>query len=119
MDSVTVTKQNRLTAGEKMIRAYNANGLKLKDWLEENNITKDKFYYWIRKLRDTCLDEMVQNNEADQVEFIEMPMHHDTVSTTAPVVVASVQINGCEVMLYDTASVSFIKKLTEAGNHAE
>ena len=28
-------------------------------------------------------------------------------------------INGCEVMLYDTASVSFIRKLTEAGSHAE
>ena len=118
MDSVTVTKQNRLTAGAEMIRAYNASGLKLKAWLESNNITKDKFYYWRRKLRDTCLDEMVQNNESDQVEFIEMPMHHDTVSTT-PVAAASVQINGCEVMLYDTASVSFIRKLTEAGNHAE
>ena len=101
-----------------MIRAYNASRLKLKDWLESNNITKDKFYYWRRKLRDTCLDEMVQNNEADQVEFIEMPMHNDTVSTT-PVAAASVQINGCKVMLYDTASVSFIRKLTEAGSHAE
>ena len=118
MDSVTVTKQNRLTAGAEMIRAYNASGLKLKDWLEESNITKDKFYYWRRKLRDTCLDEMVQNNEPDQVEFIEMPMHHDTFSST-PVVAASVQINGCEVMLYDTASVSFIRKLTEAGSHSE
>lgn len=119
MDSVIVTKHNRLSAGAEMIRAYNASGLKLKDWLEENNITKDKFYYWRRKLRDTCLDEMVQNNEPDQVEFIEMPMHHDTVSATAPVAAASVQINGCEVMLYDTASVSFIRKLTEAGSHAE
>ena len=61
MDSVTVTKQIRLSAGAEMIRSYNASGLKLKDWLEENNITKDKFYYWRRKLRDTytCLDEMV------------------------------------------------------------
>ncbi len=45
MDSVTVTKQNRLSAGAEMIRSYNASGLKLKDWLEENKITKDKFYY--------------------------------------------------------------------------
>jgi len=60
---------------------------------------------------------MVQNNEPDQVEFIEMPMHHDTVSAT-PVTAASVQINGYEVMLYDTASVSFIRKLTEVGCHA-
>ena len=118
MDSVTVTKQNRLSAGAEMTRSYNASGLKLKDWLEENRITKDKFYYWRRKLRDTCLDEIVQNNEPDQVEFIEMPMQHDTVSVT-PVAAASVQINGCEVMLYDTASVSFIRKLTKAGSHAE
>ena len=39
MDSVTVTKQNRITAGAEMIRAHNAGGLKLKDWL------KDKLYY--------------------------------------------------------------------------
>ena len=82
-----------------MIRAYNASGLKLKDWLEENNITKYKFYYRRRMLRGACLDEMMQNNKSDQADFIEMPMHHDTGSTTAPIVAASVQINGCEVKL--------------------
>ena len=47
-----------------------------------------------------------------------MPMHHDTFSAN-PVAAALVRINGCEIMIYDTASVSFIRKLTEAGSHAE
>lgn len=42
MDSVTVTKQKRLSAGAEMIRTYNARGLKLKYLFESNNITKDK-----------------------------------------------------------------------------
>ena|GEM_PF-4817278 len=39
MDLVAVMKQNCLSVGAEMIRAHNAGGVKLKDWL------KDKLYY--------------------------------------------------------------------------
>ena len=118
MNSVTISKQHRLTAGAEMIRSYNESGMKLRDWLDQNNITRDKFYYWRRKLRDRSLDEFIQSNEAAHVEFIEMPMHQDVPETT-PAAAASVNINGCKITVYDTASVSFIKKLTEACRYAE
>ena len=118
MNSVTISKQHRLTAGAEMIRSYSESGMKLRDWLDQNNITRDKFYYWRRKLRDRSLDEFIQSNEAAHVEFIEMPMHQD-IPAAIPTVAASVDINGCKVTLYDTASVSFIRKLTEACRHAE
>lgn len=118
MNSVTISKQHRLTVGAEMIRSYNESGMKLRDWLEQNNITRDKFYYWRRKLRDKSLDELVQTNEAGNVEFIEMPIHQD-IHTSSPTVAALVNINGCKVTVYDTASVSFIRKLTEVCRYAE
>ena len=118
MNSVAISKQHRLTVGAEMIRSYNESGMKLRDWLEQNNITRDKFYYWRRKLRDKSLDKFIQNSEADHIEFIEMPMNQDIREVT-PTVAASVDIKGIKINIYDTASVTFIRRLTEVCRHAE
>jgi hypothetical protein len=31
--------------------------MKLVTWCEQNGVTKDKYYYWMHKLRQECLDE--------------------------------------------------------------
>lgn len=118
MNSVAISKQHRLTVGAEMIRSYNESGMKLRDWLEQNDITRDKFYYWRRKLRDKSLDEFIENNNPGKVEFIEMPMHRDIPEAT-PAAAASVNINECRINIYDTASVSFIRKIAEACSYAE
>lgn len=118
MNSVTISKQHRLTVGAEMIRSYNESGMKLRDWLEQNNITRDKFYYWRRKLRDKSLDEFICGREPDKAEFIELPIHQD-IPESDSAVAASVNINGCKLTIYDTASVSFIRKIVEACSYAE
>ena len=34
-----------------IIKEYQESGMKLKDWCVENNIKKDKYYYWLNKVR--------------------------------------------------------------------
>ena len=56
MNSVTVSGSLRAIEGAALIRSYKESGMKLSDWLSSNNISKHKYYYWRRKLRDTYLD---------------------------------------------------------------
>ena len=48
----------RLAIREKQFATWTAiiqecrnNGMKTKDWLAENNISKDQYYYWFKQLR--------------------------------------------------------------------
>ena len=40
--------------------------MKLIDWLHENNISKDQYYYWRRQLKETII-------AASLPEFVELP----------------------------------------------
>lgn len=48
----------RLAIWEKQLEAWTAiiqecrnSGMKTKDWIAENNISKDQYYYWLKQLR--------------------------------------------------------------------
>ena len=52
MNSITVKNQYQLTKWAAIIKECNDSGIKIKDWLKANNISKDQYYYWRRKLQD-------------------------------------------------------------------
>ena len=38
-----------------------SSGLKVKDWCMQNNISKDTYYYWLKKLREAACDTIETN----------------------------------------------------------
>lgn len=38
-----------------------SSGLKVKDWCMQNNVNKDAYYYWLRKLREATCDSLETN----------------------------------------------------------
>ncbi len=67
MDSVTVSRDYRRMKGALMIKAYEESGMSLREWLQQNNVSKDKYYYWRRKLRDCQLDEIFSGTEVQDI----------------------------------------------------
>ena len=121
MDSIAVTRDFRRMQGALMIKSYQESGLGLKEWLEQNNISKYKYYYWRRKFRDTQLDDFISHTVPD-VHFTEIvppepvdpkPVEHKNT------VAATISISGVEVRINDAASSAFIRKLIEAASHAK
>ena len=53
-----VKKAVRLQIWQQRINEYHSSGLKLKVWLEQNNITKDTYYYWLRKCRTAAMQNL-------------------------------------------------------------
>jgi len=58
MNSALITRQVHLQEGASMLKACSKSGMSVKAWLRENGISRDKYYYWKRKLKDICLDEL-------------------------------------------------------------
>ena len=119
MDSVTFKQQHQLQKWAGIIKQQQESTLMVKDWLSENNITRDQFYYWKRKLRNAVLDCVT-------TDFVELPVIpvNDKVVPVAKVVkplkpatdesVASIRIGSSEISIYGNASKDFLKNLLEA-----
>lgn len=59
MDKVSLVKsQLKLEHWRKLIAECQASGLKVKQWCFQNNVSKDQYYYWLRKVREMTVANM-------------------------------------------------------------
>lgn len=107
--------------------------MKILQWLEINNISKDQYYYWQRKLKETCIDTL----EGQAATFVELPVTKEVPASTELTVThticenkndgcsfknntiaAVIKTKGVTFEVTNTATPDFIKNLIEAFNHA-
>ena len=122
MDSVALSRDYRNMKGALMIKAYEESGMSLRDWLQQNNVSKDKYYYWRRKLRDRQIDEIISGTDVQDVIFTEIT-HQESIMPTAsepPMTTAAmINVSGIDIRISDAASSAFIEKLIKAASYAK
>lgn len=124
--------QHNLTKWAAIIKECRLSGMKILEWLEINNVSRDQYYYWQRKLKENCLDTL----EKQQTTFVELPVIQEKPSTTEltishdeceirntedasdNAVAAVIKTNGITFELNNKATSVFIKNLIEALNYA-
>lgn len=124
--------QHNLTKWAAIIKECRSSGMKILEWLELNNVSRDQYYYWQRKLKETCLDTL----EKQQTTFVELPVVQEQSSTTEKTishseceikntgtssdntVAATIKVNGIAFELNNNATSGFMKNLIEALNYA-
>ena len=81
------TYQVRLSHWVQVVQAANnrPSGQLLQDWLLENDISKDQYYYWQRKVRNEIYSRLQEDKELPastavdtDVSFIELPVPNKT-----------------------------------------
>lgn len=74
-------KQAKLSEWANRIRSQVESGLSVRDWCATNQITKDQFYYWRQKFRDS----IIQSNVPD-ITPVSLPVAETfpTCTTTYP-----------------------------------
>ena len=110
--------QLQLQKWTTLIQEYMSSGMKLKDWLYENNISKDQYYYWHRKLKMEAIKcnipTFVDVSEVSQppavVETKNLPAAHETKTEPAAVI----RFQNCSIEINNTASVEIIRNLVKA-----
>ena len=58
MNAKELETQHNLKKWAAIIKECRSSGMKILQWLEINNISKDQYYYWQRKLKETCIDTL-------------------------------------------------------------
>lgn len=55
MDTKIATANYRLCAWEEIIRRRTESGLTVKEWCRQNNISRDQYFYWLRKVKEAAI----------------------------------------------------------------
>lgn len=124
MNARELETQHNLKKWAAIIKECRSSGMKILQWLEINNISKDQYYYWQRKLKETCIDTL----ERQAATFVELPVTKEVPASTELTVThtvcknnsiaAVIKTNGVTFEITNTATPDFIKNLIEAFNHA-
>ena len=124
MNAKELETQHNLKKWAAIIKECRSSGMKILQWLEINNISKDQYYYWQRKLKETCIDTL----ERQAATFVELPVTKEVPASTELTVThtvcknnsiaAVIKTNGVTFEITNTATSDFIKNLIEAFNHA-
>lgn len=131
MNAKELETQHNLKKWASIIKECRSSGMKILQWLEINNISKDQYYYWQKKLKETCIDTF----ERQAATFVELPVTKEvpaltelTVTHTVcknddsyfkdNMIAAVIKTNRVTFEITNTATPDFIKNLIEAFNHA-
>lgn len=118
MDSTVLKNQFLVSKWTAIMSECRESGLPIKEWLVQNNVSRDQYYYWKRRLKNLCLESI----PTDFVELpcqVPVPQFSAKVVSNEPVPAASILFNSATVNIYESASADFIAKLFEAASHVK
>ena len=78
MNAKELETQHNLKKWAAIIKECRSSGMKILQWLEINNISKDQYYYWQKKLKETCIDTF----ERQAATFVELPVTKEVPAAT-------------------------------------
>lgn len=111
MDTKLATTQIRLTEWAAIIKDCKSSGLKVDEYCQQHDISRDAYYYWLRKVKTTALQ---------QTGFVELPVLE---TKTVPAADFTTQIvikaNGMEIGINNDTPAELITRLLGVIRHVE
>lgn len=92
MNTQLVTKEVKLAQWSTLVQECMSSGLKVKDWCQQNNISKDAYYYWLRKVREAACTSLNTNFVRVPDEYIPSSFQ-SSFPTELTISIGSVTIN--------------------------
>ena len=112
MDSTVLKNQLLISKWTAIISECRNSGMQVKDWLDQNQVSRDQYYYWNKKLKNLCLESI-------QPAFVELPVPVETTSTNRTDKVATVKVGKASIDIFESASAEFLRKLLEAASNVK
>jgi hypothetical protein len=118
MNTRLVAKEKQLQNWGAIIHECKNSGMKTKDWLAENNISKDQYYYWFRMLREqACIAKPSREEQVNQVVKIECSEPEPTYSKQSDVI--TVNVGDLNINIPSGADIGVIKTILEVAMNAK
>ena len=111
MNTKLATTQIRITEWAAIIKDCKSSGLKVDEYCQQHDISRDAYYYWLRKVKTAALQ---------QADFVELPVP-EVKSVPAAVFAAQMVIKaaGNEISINNDTPTELISRILEVIHHAQ
>ena len=111
MNTKLATTQIRITEWAAIIKDCKSSGLKVDEYCQQHDISRDAYYYWLRKVKAAALQ---------QAGFVELPLPESKpVTTTAFAVQMIVKVGDAELSINNDTPAELITRILEVIRHAQ
>ena len=130
MSTRSIIHQASLNEWVSRIKEQKASGLSVSEWCRQNNLSKDKYFYWKRQIKNEVVEQSLPDivpmaipSAASQLASYSTasPVGFENCTSCAtftPTSNARILINGISIEIDSTASESFSRSLIKAVRHA-
>ena len=120
VDPRLATKQYRLSEWAKVFQDRAESGMKIDDFCKSRGISRDAYYYWLRKLKTSILESQ-QNIELVEIKEPAtpalLPIAEESNNTFCPE--ATISIGNISISVNKSTSKELIRALMEAAAHVK
>jgi len=117
-----------------VIRKAGESGMPVRRWLTQNNISKDAYYYWLRKIKRASKESGVKpfvelsvpedkdpdtSYTADPVPVLQVLPVPEAGQEPSFLPVAGIRVRNMTIDIYPEASAGFLSELLEAACHVK
>jgi len=117
MDTRLVAKEKQLETWAKIIHECKNSGMKTKDWLVENNISRDQYYYWLRLVREQAYLQAKTEETGNQVVKIEYEEPIPETATSSDMII--VKLGRIQLEIPSNTCPDTIRVLMEVATRAK
>jgi hypothetical protein len=116
MNSASLVHQAKLRKWSDLIRDQQSSSLSVASWFKQQQLSKNKFYYWKRKLKD----HYVKAQLPDILPITASSVQQSCTTDTTPSLQSSLIlfINGISIEINENTSEHLLTKVIKAVRHA-
>ena len=111
MNTKLATTKIRINEWAVIIKDCKTSGMKVDEYCQQHDISRDAYYYWLRKVKEAALQQAV---------FIELPIpQNQPIPTTDFAVQMFVKVAGAELGINNETPIELLTKILEVIRHAQ
>ena len=111
MDTQKISHDFKLTRWAQVIKEQKTSGKNVKDFCHDNGISRDKYFYWYRKVKDTACENMLelgQDTGTSHKGWMQLlPVQQKDACIT-------VEVSGCSIKVDSDTEPELLKKVCRA-----
>ena len=108
MDTQKVTSKYRLSQWMQVIRERQSSGRTIKDFCKEKGISRNKYFYWQRKIRNAACEELVKSEEPTNLipsGWIQLTSEQQMKETL------DIEVGGCRITVDTETDPELLKRV--------
>ena len=112
MSTQLATRQIRMQQWVQVVHATNESGLTVKEYCENNNISENAYYYWLRRIRESAI-------EAAGGQFAELTVPADPPAAVGGTAGVTIEMNGARIQVTDSRCRDVLTMVLEVLRNAQ